>query len=129
TAMVNAYLALDPYPEHAVFHVRLGLSVTDLAHRAHDTRPVIRMIERSALNAHDAYAARDARTHRTPSPLTETVTHALDKTIQAAGLGTPLPPRLLDNLMHSIQKSETTLAHALASGPRTSRPIHKVTSR
>ncbi|MDQ3886868.1 MAG: hypothetical protein M3308_07670 [Actinomycetota bacterium] len=37
---------------HAVFHVRLGLSVTDLAHSTQDTQPVIRMIERSALDAH-----------------------------------------------------------------------------
>ncbi|MGH3938414.1 MAG: hypothetical protein ACRDTG_07220, partial [Pseudonocardiaceae bacterium] len=118
-AMVNAYLALDPVPEHAVFHVRLGLSVADLAHHTQDTQPVIRMIERSALDAADAYAARDARTHRTP-PLTKAATHALDKTVGTAGLGTTMPPRLLDNLMQSVQSSETALARTLTIGPRLS---------
>jgi hypothetical protein len=125
-AMVDAYLALDPVPEHAVFHVRLGLSVADLAH---DTQPVIRMIERSALDAADAYAARDARTNRTPSPFTEAAAHALNKIVRAAGLGTTMPPRLLDNLMQSVQRSETALAHALATGPQTPGSITRITSR
>jgi hypothetical protein len=129
TAMVNTYLALDPVPEHAVFHVRLGLSVADLAHHTHDTHPVIRMTERSALDSGDAYAARDARTNRTPSPLTEAAAHALDKTVRAAGLGTTMPPRLLDNLMHSVQSCETALARALTTGPQTSGSIPRVTSR
>jgi hypothetical protein len=119
TAMVDAYLALDPVPEHAVFHVRLGLSVVDLAHHTQDTQPVIRMIERSALDSADAYAARDASTNRTPSPLTAAAAQTLDKTIGAAGLGTPIPPRLLDNLMQSVQSSETALARALTPGPQT----------
>ena len=118
TAMVNAYLALDPIPEHAVFHVRLGLSVADLAHDTQDTQPVIRMIERSALDAADAYAAREARTNHTPSPLTEAATHALNNTVRAAGIGTTMPPPLLDNLMQSVHRSETALARALATGPR-----------
>lgn len=115
TTMIDAYLALDPVPEHAAFHVRLGLSVADLAHHTHDTQPVIRMIEHSALDSADAYAARDARTHRTPSSLTDTAAHNLDQTIRSAGLGTTMPPRLLDNLMQSVQKSETALARALAT--------------
>ncbi len=127
-AMVDAYLALDPVPEHTVFHVRLGLSVADLAHDTRDTQPVIRMIERSALDAADAYAARDARTHRTRSPLTEAAAHALNKTVRAAGLGTTMPPRLLDNLMQSVQRSETALARALATGPQTSGSIRRITS-
>ncbi len=86
------------------------------------------MIERSALDAADAYAARDARTHRTPSPLTEAAAHALNKTIRAAGLGTTMPPRLLDNLMQSVQSSETALACALATGPQTSGSITSVVS-
>ncbi|MGQ0774862.1 MAG: hypothetical protein ACT4NY_10685 [Pseudonocardiales bacterium] len=129
TAMVNAYLALDPVPEHAVFHVRLGLSVADLARHTHDTHPVIRMTEHSALDSGDAYAARDARTNRTPSPLTEAAAHALDKAVRAAGLGTTMPPPLLDNLMHSVQSCETALARALATGPHSSGSIPRVTSR
>jgi len=121
TAMVNAYLALDPVPEHAVFQVQLGLSVADLAHHTHDTQPVIRMIERVALDAADAYAARDARTNRT---LTEAAAHALDKTIQTASLGTTIPPPLLDHLMQALQKSET--ARALTPGPQTSGSIPTV---
>lgn len=128
-AMVDAYLALDPVPEHAVFHVRLGLSVADLAHDTQATQPVLRMIERSALDAADAYAARDARTNRTTSPLTEAAAHALDKTVRAAGLGTTMPPRLLDNLMQSVQRSKTALVHALATGPQTSGSIPRATSR
>ncbi|MGH3815414.1 MAG: hypothetical protein ACRDUV_23685 [Pseudonocardiaceae bacterium] len=128
-AMVDAYLALDPVPDHAVFHVRLGLSVADLAHDTHDAEPVIRMIERSALDAADAYAARDARTNRMPAPLTAEAAHALDKTVRAAGLGTPIPARLLDNLMQSVQRSETALARALAPGPQTSGSIPSVASR
>ncbi|MGH8922006.1 MAG: hypothetical protein ACRD0H_27295, partial [Actinomycetes bacterium] len=114
-AMVDAYLALDPVPEYAVFHIRLGLSVADLAH---DTQPVIRMIERSALDSGDAYAARDACTNRTPSPLTEVAAHALNKTVRAAGLGTTMPLRLLDDLMESVQRSETALTCTLATGPQ-----------
>lgn len=124
--MVDAYLALDPVPEHAVFRVRLGLSVADLTHDTHDTQPVLRMIERSALDAADGYAARDARTHRTPSPLTEAAAHALNQTVQAASLDTTMPPRLLDNLMHSVQRSETALARSLA-GPQTSGSTPKAT--
>ncbi len=115
TAMVNAYLALDPVPEHAVFHVRLGLSVADLAHHTQDTQPVIRIIERSALDAADAYTARDALTNHTPSPLAKAAAHALNKTVQAASLGTTMPPPLLDNLMQSVHRSETALTHALAN--------------
>lgn len=120
TAMVDAYLALDPIPEHAVFHVRLGLSVADLAQDTHDTQPIIRMIERSALDAADAYAARDVCTNRTPSPLTEAASRTLNKIIREAGLGTTMPPRPLHNLMQSVQKSQTALARALTTDPQTS---------
>ncbi|MBV9143818.1 MAG: hypothetical protein JO115_23355 [Pseudonocardiales bacterium] len=115
-AMLDTYLALDPVREHAVFHVRLGLSVADLAHNTHDTQPVVRMIERSALDAADAYAAHDIRANRTPSPLTKRAAQALNKIVRAAGLGTTMRPRPLDNLMQSVQRSETALTRALATG-------------
>jgi hypothetical protein len=127
-ATIDAYLALDPVPEHAVFHVRLGLSVAEFADDTHDTRPVVRMIERSTLDSADAYAAREARTNPTPSPLTDAAAQALDKTVQAAGLGIA-PTRLLDNLMRSVQRSETALTRALATDPQTPGLIPKVTSR
>jgi hypothetical protein len=127
--MVDTYLALDPVPEQAVFHVRLGLSVADLAHSTQDTQPVIRTIERSALDSADAYAARAARTSRTAAPFTEVAAHALDKTVQAAGLGTTMPPQLLDNLMQSVQRSETALARGLGHRSSNLRIDPRVTSR
>ncbi len=43
--------------------------------------------------------------------------------MQAAGLGNTMPPQLLDNLMQSVQRSETALARSLAIGPQTSGSI------
>lgn len=117
TAMVDIYLSLVPAPEHAVFQVRLGLTVADLA-SDQDIRLVAQKIERIATDAADAYAARDVLTSSTPLPLTASASHVLRETVRAAGLGTTMPPHMLDNLMQSVQASEATLARILAHEQR-----------
>jgi len=118
--MIDTYLAYDADPDHALFHVRLGLTVADLAADVHDIQPVIRMIERTAINAADAYAAREILT--SDLPLTEPAATTLNEIVHPSGLDTVMPPALLVNLMRAVRRSETSITRHLAPIPDRTEP-------
>src|SRR5262249_35302963 len=80
--MIGTSLEYDAEPDHAVFHVRLGLSVAALATDVHDIQPVIQTITHTATNAADAYAARE--TLASGLPLTEPIKQALNELVRPA---------------------------------------------
>ena len=85
--MLDRYLGLEPAREHAIFQVRLGLCVIDLAAGARGVPQVARVVVRDALDAADAYAAHDALSHRTclsHTPMDSS--QALTEIVQASGL-------------------------------------------
>jgi hypothetical protein len=119
TTMIDRYLALQPAPEHVVFHVRLGLCVIDLASGDRRAQPVADTVLRAALDAADAYAAREALSHQICLKHTRTdAAEALTDTVRAAGLVTPSDLRraALDGpVLDSLLNSAKTAKHALAT--------------
>jgi hypothetical protein len=117
--MTDRYLSLEPAREHAVFRVRLGLSVLDLAgggaDGAHRVQQVAEAVTRDALGAADAYAAHDALSHATClSHMTARRSPALTGLVRAAGLGLgTMPAEVLGNLMESVTDSEASIMKAL----------------
>jgi hypothetical protein len=114
--MIDTYLEYDAEPDNAVFHVRLGLSVADLATDVRDLQPVIRTIAHTITDAADAYAAHE--TLASGLPLVEPVTQALNELVRPAGLNIAMPPAQLANLMQAVQTSETTITRLLAMTPK-----------
>ncbi len=116
--MVDKYLDLEPAPEYAVFHVRLGLCIADLA-AGPAAEQVTRTTVRIAHEAGDAYAAHDVLSHTAcRSRTTSDTTRALTDATRRAGLhrGT-MPPDLRHDLMESVKTSETSIAAAIAATP------------
>ena len=111
TTMMDTCLALEPAREHAVFQVRLGLCVLDLANGAKLAPQVAGAVVRDALEAADAYAALDAVTHQTClSHAPPDAFRALTEVMQASGLGRgTIPGDVLDNLMESVRVSEASM--------------------
>jgi hypothetical protein len=112
--MVARYLGLEPTPEHAAFHARLGLCVLDLAG---DAPQVADVVVRRALDAADAYTARDVLSHqisRAHTPGTDV--QALNELISASGLGRgTMPADLLNDLMDSLRISEASMTDMLTT--------------
>ena len=122
--MLDRYLGLEPARERAIFQVRLGLCVIDLAAGARGVPQVARVVVRDALDAADAYAAHDALSHRTclsHTPMDSS--QALTEIVQASGLGRrTMPPEMLDDLIESVRVSEASMVGALAGqSPRAGR--------
>ncbi len=116
TAMVRAYLRLEPSREHLVFRTRLGLCVIDLAAEARraGTSQVIARVIRAAVA--DAYSASDVLSHELcRSSMAQAEEDALAAIVELSGLrrGT-MPANLLDDLMTSARTSEAQLAQVLA---------------
>jgi hypothetical protein len=119
SAMVNAYLPLPPAAEHAVFQVRLGLSVLDLAHDAPKQARVAHKMTRVAAISADAYAAWDLLTCAPHAAGDDART--LADMVKAAGLGSgEIPGDLLDHLMHAAHTATAVIRDTLVSA--TSRP-------
>ncbi|MGH3936271.1 MAG: hypothetical protein ACRDS1_15060 [Pseudonocardiaceae bacterium] len=97
TAMVNAYLALDPVLEHAVFHVRLGLSVADLAHHIPEHHSYLHWVD----HAYTELAHRDPQ-------LTVLDVATLHPALARRALETTPPPHR--RIHHSTQPSTRTPA-------------------
>ncbi|MCW2948944.1 MAG: hypothetical protein JWR24_5661 [Actinoallomurus sp.] len=116
TTMVDRYLGLEPARENAVFQVRLGLCVIDLAAGARDVPQVAGIVVRDALEATDAYAAHDALSHETCLSHTAVdASKALTEIVRTSGLGRgTMPAELLDDLTESVRISEASMADALA---------------
>jgi len=127
--MTGRYLSLEPAREHAVFRVRLGLSVLDLAGNgadgAHRVQQVAETVTRDALGAADAYAAHDALSHATClSHTTASRSRALTGLVRAAGLGLgTMPADVQDDLMGSVAASETSIMTALNEQTRAQQGI------
>jgi hypothetical protein len=121
--MMDRYLVLDAVPEHVVFHVRLGLSVIDVAADDRRAAQVADVVVRHALDTADAYAARDALTHETCLAHTNVeATQPLTEMVRASGLMTAsahqcttLQGPLLDSLINSAQVAEKVLASRIGS--------------
>ncbi|GAA1928139.1 hypothetical protein GCM10009716_39960 [Streptomyces sodiiphilus] len=116
TQMADRYLALDdPGRDHSAFRTRLGLCALDLTPDP-ATRPRITdALTRQALEAQDAYTARDLLTHRSGNATAGTDTRsALQDLVHAAALGRgTLPTEQQADLLESARLSETTLAATL----------------
>lgn len=115
--MAQAYLRLEPTPEHLVFRTRLGLCAINLGtgtHRA-DSSQVIARVIREAVAGADAYSARDVLSHGPcRSSMTETDRTVLTHIVELSGLRcTSMPPNLLNDLMASAKVSEMQLAQTL----------------
>ena len=87
--MTDRYLELDPAPEHVVFQVRLGLCVIDMAAGDREALQVANMVVHRALEAADAYAARDVLSHETClAHTTADASQALTEMVRESGLVT-----------------------------------------
>jgi hypothetical protein len=90
--MVQRFVETNPVTGYAVFRARLGITVAGLAN-AHDAYGagealhVLRLAASEAISAGDGYAAREISNHRTGLRLNQTQKDALDRIVQAAGLG------------------------------------------
>ncbi|GAA4731321.1 hypothetical protein [Phytohabitans rumicis] len=113
-AMIGAYCGLDQPAEHALFLVRLGLLVVDLAGDAIPIDEVIAKIESTAAACGDAYAAKEILNSGAAGRLTEHTSRTLAAAVQAASLGTGMPPDSRTALLRSVGHGETALQEALA---------------
>lgn len=115
--MLDRYRALDPAPEHVVFQSRLGLVVIDLAAGDPTVPEISDAIVHDALEAADAYAARDALSHQAcHSHTAADDERTLAETVRSAGLGCgTIAPHLLEALMEAVRSSEASMADALDS--------------
>ena len=116
-AMCEAYLQLEPEPQHAAFHVGLGLTAASLATHSDVTRPVIRRAAYLAADAADAYAAREILSLADLSSVAERTIEILHDVVRHASLGTAMPPPLLDDLLKAVEVSEQQLARFLSPRP------------
>lgn len=118
TRMVDQYLVFRPGSEHAVFHVRLGLLVLDLVNTGHGLGQVTPVVERSAVEAADAYAAHEVLSSPRVLPLTADGSRALVDIVRVSGLGQGTMPEVLRNdLVASTRASEESIKGALAGNP------------
>lgn len=114
-AMIDAYLALGSDPRHRAFHLRLGLTIADLAYNTTQAPRAIAAIEQLRTDAaHDAYLARDILAHRSQVTLTDATRIQLNTIVRDAGLGTPLTVTNLESLMSAVHQSEAGLTAQLA---------------
>lgn len=118
--MIQAYLHLEPTPEHLLFRTRLGLCLIDVMRNmpCADTSPIITRIIREAVTGADAHSARGVLSHHLcRARLTSTDKTALTRVVELSGLGCgTIPPNLLNNLMNSVKMSETQLEQTLSAG-------------
>ncbi|GAA4612833.1 hypothetical protein GCM10023195_55270 [Actinoallomurus liliacearum] len=115
--MLDRYLSFES--EHVVFHVRLGLTVLDLAADHSDVPRVADVTVQAAVESGDAYAAQEVLAHETCRPYAPV---ALIEMVQFAGLGcATIPANLLETLTASIRISEGIIATVLAGGAEGSR--------
>lgn len=118
SAMVRAYLRLEPSPEHLLFRTRLGLCVTDLAADTHQasTPQVITRVIREAVTGADAYSASDVLSHELcRSDMAQADEDALAAIVESSGLRREaMPANLLDDLTTSAATSQAQLAQVFA---------------
>jgi hypothetical protein len=110
--MTRAYLAIDD-PGHAMFAARLGLTVAELSDGHGSQQAVIDKVKRIAIQAADAYIAREVLTSPAAAFITRETRTTLRGTVHRAGLGNPLTTPQQQQLMNSISSAATTLAAAL----------------
>lgn len=115
-AMIDQFLAHKPIPGGAVFHARLGLTVTALASRydLHRAQHLLRHVITDTITANDAYAARDILTHPTTAQLSHDWQEQLHRIVTAAQLGArALPTPILESLTESVALAERALTVAI----------------
>ncbi len=117
--MMDRYLSLEPADEHTVFHVRLGLTVIDLAAGDRHVPRVAQKIVCDAVESADAYAAQDVLSHRPcRSHTAADDMHTLTGLLRAAGLGDgTIAPHLLGQLMEATRSAEDSI-RSLVQGHR-----------
>lgn len=117
TTMAQACGQPDIAREHAVFRVRLGLCALDLATGTRHEPAIASQVIRTALDAADAYVAREVTGHALCMRYVTAQERAiLTGTVREAwlGLGTP-PPRELDQLMRAASISDTVMTALLTA--------------
>ena len=117
--MVDSYLAFEAATRLVVFHVRLGLTVIDLAGGVDEpaASPAVEHVVNVSLAAGDGYAARDVLAHEgCKTRLTEAGAHALTAAVQSSGLGSgAIPARPMTDLLTAAASSEAATAWALGA--------------
>jgi len=118
-AMVELYLGLQPAAELLAFHLRLGLTVIDLAggvQQPDAAEATIRVID-EAVAAGDGYAARDVLAHDgCRARLVDSEEKALSTAVQSSGLGRhAMPAHLMADLLSAVETSEVAASQHLAA--------------
>jgi hypothetical protein len=116
TAMADACGHPDIASEHAVFRARLGLCALDLATGTRHEPVIASRVIRTALDAADAYAAREVTSHHQCLHHATAHQHGiLARTVSEARLGHGMPPGELDRLMNAASASEATMTAMLTA--------------
>lgn len=114
--MSEAYLQLQPDPQHTAFNIRLGLTAASLATDTDTARLIIRKAAQLAADSADAYAAQEILSLTDQSPVAEPTIGVLRDAVRHASLGTAVPAPLLDDLLNAVKASEQQLLRALGTG-------------
>jgi hypothetical protein len=127
--MVDHYLSLPPSPGLILFHVRLGLTATDIAgatgHHREAERAAGRLIEQ-ALASEDGYAAREVLNNRSSHANLTAHGRVLSAVVRSAGLDRDvIPQHLITDLLNAAEAARKVTTRQLHAPI----PVHTLEAR
>ncbi|GAA5046656.1 hypothetical protein GCM10023259_020740 [Thermocatellispora tengchongensis] len=125
--MIEQYLASEPTPDHALFRIRLGLTVADLCVDPSQAKCVYEHVTGEALASRDGYAAREVLSHHgCTANLSNPQKRDLTTAVHSSGLGLQaIPASALSDLAEAARTGEMVIRNVLCSSAESPGPVSK----